>query len=519
MRKFFRKLFSPAVISIVLIALQLALLVLIFVYLDTYVWIAQLVLELAAIPVAFIAVNSRMDNNYKIAWLFFIILLPLFGIIFYLIFANKKFSKKKLRTLKDTSDMINSVLSSSDKANVIDQIDREKDGDCYAIAQYVQNTSNSKIFTNTKTTYYKWGEEGFEVIKEKLQAAKHSIFLEFFIIDYGKMWDETLEILKAKAQEGVDVRVIYDDVGCLGLLPRSYPKELEKYGIKCFDFNKMRPIVDIRMNNRNHRKLLIIDGYIGFTGGFNFADEYINEKVRFGKWKDNVIMLEGDAVFDMSALFMTDWLYNDKKKRGFDDYSEYLPSKYGDTEEFKKGEGYVLPYASFPYTFESAGLNVYLNIIARAKKYLYISTPYLIPNKEIENAIKLSAKSGVDVRILVPGIPDKKTVNQVTKSYYRTLLESGVKIYEYTPGFNHAKMFIADDSMATVGSINLDYRSMFLHLENGTFLYKTSCLADIKDDFNECFNVSKVVTLEQVKKTNPFVVFSRLVLKIFAPLL
>ncbi len=362
MRKFLRKIFSPAVISIFLILLQLALLVLIFVYLEYYVWIAQIVLEIAAIPVAFIAVNSRMDNNYKIAWLFFIIILPLFGIIFYLIFANKKFSKKKLRGLKDTADMIDSVLS-NDKLNVSETIDREKDGDCYTIAKYVENVSMERIFKNTKTTYFKWGEDGFEVMKEKLRNAKHYIFLEYFIIEPGVMWDEILEILKAKAIEGLDIRVVYDDVGSLGLLPISYPKTLEKYGIKCIDFNKMRPVVDIRMNNRDHRKILVIDGYIGFTGGVNLADEYINEKVRFGKWKDNILMLEGDGVYDLTALFMSNWISSDKKKRGFDDFSEYLPTKYQETEKYQNENGYVLPYGSFPYTFESSGLNVYLNII------------------------------------------------------------------------------------------------------------------------------------------------------------
>lgn len=519
MKKFLHRLFSPTFLAILLILLQLALLVLIFAYLDTYFWTIQLFFELMAIPVAFAIFNSKMNSSYKIAWMFFVIVSPLFGVLFYLLFANKKFTKRELRKIAPIDKSMKESMNSAEADGAIHKIDQTTDGACYNIARYIKRFSNCNIYQDTSTTYFAWGEDAFPVMLEKLRAAKHYIFLEYFIISPGKMWNKILAILKEKAQNGVDVRVIYDDFGCLATLPSNYDKKLEAMGIKCLAFNKIRPLLDIRMNNRDHRKILVIDGYVGFTGGINIADEYINEIVRFGKWKDNCIMLEGDAVFSLTSLFLSTWLLRKKDKETLK-FSDYLPSKYIPQQKKNiKANGFVQPYGSLPYTYENASYNVYLNLILKATRYIYISTPYLVLNSTMQEAICLAAKSGVKVKILTPGIPDKKTVFEVTRSFYKPLVESGVEIYEYQPGFVHEKVFLVDDIMGTVGTVNLDYRSLFLHMENGTFLYKTDCLKDIKNDFEQTFLVSKQQTLEVVNKVNPFRKFYRLILKIFSPLL
>ena len=476
-------------------------------------WIIRALCWLVLIPI----VNSRMDPAYKITWLVLMVFLPVLGATLYLLFANKKFTKKEQKRVDRINKELDSIMSYSSHG-MIKKINIDKDPNAYNIAQYIRRTGHTDIYDNTETTYYPWGEEAFPVMIDKLKKAKHYIFMEYFIVEQGHFWNDILDVLIQKAEEGVDVRVMYDDLGCMKTLPNDYDQYLESVGIKCCVFAKIRPFLDIRMNNRDHRKILVIDGHTGFTGGINIADEYINEKIRFGKWKDNAIMLHGNGVFGLTTLFLQAWssLRNEK----IEDFTPYLPTRYLDETTSFKTDGLVQPYGSIPYTFETIGLNVYQDIIFRAKKYLYISTPYLILNSEMMNAIMMAAKNGVDVRMLTPHIPDKKIVFGITRSFYKQLVEAGVRVYEYIPGFVHAKTFIADDEMGTVGTINLDYRSLFLHSENGVFLYKTKTLKDIKQDFEETFMVSKEYTLEVIDKEFP--VWYRLfvaVLRLFAPLL
>ena len=476
-------------------------------------WIIRALCWLVLIPI----VNSRMDPAYKITWLVLMVFLPVLGATLYLLFANKKFNKKEQVRVDRINKELDSIMSYSSRG-MIKKINVDKDPDAYNIAQYIRRTGHTDIYNDTETTYYAWGEEAFPVMIEKLKKAKHYIFMEYFIIEQGHFWNDILEVLIQKAEEGVDVRVIYDDLGCMKTLPNDYDQYLESVGIKCCIFAKIRPFLDIRMNNRDHRKILVIDGHTGFTGGINIADEYINEKIRFGKWKDNAIMLRGNGVFGLTTLFLQAW--SSLRGEKIDDFAPYLPTKYLDETNSFKTDGLVQPYGSIPYTFETIGLNVYQDIIFRAKKYLYISTPYLILNSEMMNAIMMAAKNGVDVRMLTPHIPDKKIVFGITRSFYKQLVEAGVRVYEYIPGFVHAKTFIADDEMGTVGTINLDYRSLFLHSENGVFLYKTKTLKDIKQDFEETFMVSKEYTLDVIDKEFP--VWYRLfvsVLRLLAPLM
>ena len=314
-----------------------------------------------------------------------------------------------------------------------------------------------------------------------------------------------------KVQQGVEVRVIYDDVGSIFTLPADYPERMEKLGIQCRVFNRILPVVSLRQNNRDHRKYMIIDGTVAFTGGINMADEYINVKSRFGHWKDSAIRLEGDAVWSMTVSFLSMWDFTENSAEDFDGYRPE-PSAWSEV-------GYVQPYQDCPWDNEPVGLSVYLNLINRAKRYVYITTPYLVIDYSMTVALTTAAKSGVDVRIITPHIPDKKTVFEVTRAHYDELIEAGVKIYEYTPGFIHSKNFVVDDCYATVGTVNMDYRSMFLHFENGVLLYGTPTVHHIRDDFLSTQDKSVAVTLEQCKSVPYYRRLGREILQVFAPLL
>lgn len=356
----------------------------------------------------------------------------------------------------------------------------------------------------------------FPVLVHELEQAKHFIFIEYFIINDGVMWHTILNILEKKAKEGVDVRLIYDGFGCLTTLPYKYDEEMRKHGIKCEVFNRFRPILNIIQNNRDHRKICVIDGWTGFTGGINLADEYINQRKRFGHWKDTAVMLKGDGVWNMTAMFLYMWGIVSRTDTS-SDFGNYVPHRWH-PEQFE-GSGYVQPFCDSPLDDEVVGENVYLNIINRAKNYVYICTPYLIIDNEMMTALCLAAKSGVDVRIMTPGIPDKKMVFLLTQSYYKQLLESGVKIYEYQPGFLHAKSFVCDDKVGVVGTINLDYRSLYLHFEDGVWLYKNDVVLDIRNDFLETLEYCSSIDLEFCLKRNITVRAMQNILRVFAPLL
>lgn len=512
--------FSKTFATVVALVLQLAVIITILLIFRNHT-LAFLVMEIIGIICCIFVVNDKSDPNYKITWLVGLVVLPLLGAVLYLLFANHKFTKKEMAkyapVIKEVERGMNSKLIAPYKAD----IDIDTDPDAYNISKYIRKCSHVDIFKNTVTTYYPWGDDAFEPMLEALRRAKHYIFMEYFIITPGKFWKAILDILIEKARQGVDVRVIYDDLGCITTLHGKYYKYLRSQGIKCYKYAPIRPFLDIRMNNRDHRKILVVDGYIGFTGGINIADEYINEIVRFGKWKDNAIRFIGGGVYGLTTLFLATWVkLASKEDRGEVNYVEYLPDRYNpDIDQLKVRKGFVQPYGSVPFVYETVGANVYLDLLLRAKKYIYISTPYLILNDTLENAICQTAKNGVKVKLLTPHIPDKKMVFQLTRSYYKPLLEAGVEIYEFTPGFVHAKTFLVDGKMGTVGTINLDYRSLFLHSENGCFLYDCDCLKDIEADFDNTFLVSMPYTLEMYKQTKWYVKFLRALLRVFAPLM
>ena len=462
-----------------------------------------------SIIIVFIIINNKSNPSYKIAWIVPVMIFPIFGGLFYLLYGGNKLStREKLKMVIQNIEMTNSLKQDDE---IIKKIG---DKSIYAKNQseYILNYAKCPVYNNTETTYFKIGEEKFEALLRELKKAEKFIFLEYFIIQEGKMFNSILEILEEKAKQGVDVRLIYDDVGCIVTLPHNYKNTLEAKGIKCRVFNPIKPFFTRRLNNRDHRKIVVIDGDVGFTGGINLADEYINEYEKHGYWKDAGIMLKGDAVWNLTVMFLSMWDYIDNKE---EDYIKFKPSK----NKYYNSKGYVQPFDDSPLINEPIGETVYLNLINKAKDYIYINTPYLIIDNEMATALKIAAKSGVDIKIVTPYIPDKKFVHAVTKSYYESFIKDGIEIYEFRPGFMHAKTFVVDDEYGVVGSINLDFRSLYLHYECGVWLYKTESIKSMKDDYLETLKRCHKVTMEECKNTSSIRKVLRLIIRMFAPLL
>lgn len=455
-------------------------------------------------------VNSDANPAYKIAWIIPIAFVPLFGSLIYILFGSqtlrKKTIKKMMRISEDAYKTLNKNQNSADKKL------KSEDPAAYSQSYYISRFANFPVCENTYTEYLPSGEIKIEKLLTELKKAKKFIFLEYFIIGEGIVWDEILKILRQKVSEGVDVRIIYDSFGCLEILPIKYERKLQQMGIKCAVFNPFVPVLDVRLNNRDHRKICIIDGTVGFTGGINLADEYINAYEKYGHWKDSAIFLKGEAVWNLTVMFLTMW--------------DYLKNTHTNIENFKgnfhgsyENSGYIQPYSDNPMDSEPVGETVYLNMINKTINYLYMTTPYLIIDNTMMSALYNAAKSGVDIKIITPHIPDKKYVHSVTRSYYEKLIENGVEIYEYTPGFMHAKTFVADDKYGIVGTINMDYRSLFLHFECATWLYKTKCVPEIKEDFLKTLNYCEKITLQTCKNTPWYKRLTRAILRLLAPLM
>lgn len=475
-------------ITVVLLAIQIYWLFLMLTRLATYsTWISILFTLLSVVIVLFL-VKKDENPNYKIAWIVLVMVLPLFGGLLYLFFGGKRPSKKMREKFNVQRSKMNDTMP--DDTKLLSQIYRDEPRGIGA-AKYISSQSGYSVYSKTQTKYYPLGDCMFEDIVEALRSAKHFIFLEYFIVQEGKMWDSMLAILEDKVKEGVEVRFIYDDFGSLLTLPQDYALKLERKGIKCLAFNPFVPVMSLVMNNRDHRKILVVDGYIGFTGGINLSDEYINEYARFGHWKDSGIRLMGEGVWNLTHMFLEMWnsfRCEDASFEMFKPHSYYM-------DEFES-DGYVQPFGDSPLDDESVGENVYLDIVNKANTYVYIFTPYLVLDDQMKDSLCLAAKRGVDVRIVTPGIPDKKIVYRLTRSNYTPLLKAGVRIYEYTPGFLHAKNIVSDDCCGVVGTINLDYRSLYLHFECGTYLVGCSSIESIKKDCLETMEKSQEIVKE-----------------------
>lgn len=457
--------------------------------------------------VAIYILNTDDNPSFKIAWIVPVLLMPVFGTLMYLFLQvqlTPKLIKRRFIVLKNNAKR---YLLQEEK--VIEKLDSEE-GPIKKIYNYTKKHGHYPIYQNTKTTYFSLGDEAFPKMLEELEKAKEYIFMEYFIIAKGRMWSEILEILKKKAQSGVLVRVIYDGTNSVTNLPYDYEKQLSSYGIEVHVYSPIRPVISTYQNNRDHRKILVIDGKVAFSGGINLADEYINEHIRFGHWKDNAIMFEGEAVRSFIVMFLKMW---NMAKKEIEDYSVYIK------KTNIKGDGFVLPYADNPMDKDYIGRNIYLDIIHSAKRYVHIMTPYFIVDDEILNALRHASESGIEVAILLPGIPDKKYANMVAKTYYRELISSGVKVYEYKNGFVHSKVMIADDTIATVGTVNLDYRSLYLHFECGSVLYHDQEINQIEFDFQESIQRSNLITMKEYQKISVSKKIIGRFLRLIAPLM
>lgn len=448
--------------------------------------------------------------TFKVPVLVLIFEFPILGIFLYYFSFENKLRKKFVKNIKNQTFTLESMYI--EDISIKEQL-RSEGKDIYNQSQYIANNSFMPVYQNNYTKYFDDGEPFFKDLIEDLKTAKSFIFIEFFIIGKGILWNSILEILKQKARDGVEIRVIFDDIGSLKTLPYKYNEVLEKLGIKCVVFNPITPILSLVHNNRDHKKIVVIDGKIAYTGGLNIADEYVNLKKRFGHWKDTGIKIVGDATKSFTLMFLESWHY---LKDSSEDCSIFLnvPTYIGD---FSKG--YVEPYLGDPMLENNVPRGVYLNIINSAKDYVYIATPYLAIDTELQVALSTACRRGVDVRIIVPHIPDKKYVFRVTQSYYKSLLKYGIKFYEYTPGFIHSKMILSDDKLATVGTINFDYRSFYHNYECGVWLYNTDSILDIKEDFLNTIDESLEITLQYVEeKIGFFKLFIGEIIKVFAPL-
>ena len=515
MKKFFRNLFSGYFLVLLILLLEIGIIVFIQFFLDDIIanavgdgndnlsmivmllyLLCKLIAFIVALIIFFKIVNKPEDPEFKIPWIVGMLLLPFFTSVVFLIFGNHGLRKRDKIIVDATVNAYNAhfLLSGRKEKQYSEEL-----GHAVGTFKYINNITKLGIHTNNRITYYKTGEEFFPALVEDLKKAKEFIFMEFFIITDGKWWTAVQEVLKQKAAEGVEVRIVYDDMGCSGTISSKTPKRLAKFGIKAYKFHPFRPILSGVYNNRDHRKIVIIDHQFGYTGGMNLADEYANEIKRFGYWKDTMVRIEGSAINNLIVTF----LQNLNLAVGHvSDYNKWLNHNY---EKFDD-TGFVMPFGDGPGGIDDAliGEQTYVNILNYAKKKAYISTPYLVPTYELLDALRNAAIRGVEVHLIVPGIPDKKLVYAMAKSNFKFLLDAGVHIHTYTPGFNHMKSALADDELAFVGTINFDFRSLVHHFECGTLLYKCNCMNEIRDDFEQMISVS-----QEVPKNYKFKGFSK----------
>lgn len=538
LRLMLRIAFSRTAIIVVALLLQL------FVFFASFYWLkdystvvyAAFVL-LGAVTVVHI-LNEENNASFKIAWIIPVLVIPVFGTVLYIYINLQPGTKRIHKKLTKIEDEIRPYLAQNEET--VQELQEQSAGE-KGIADYLYHADNYPVYAGCKMKYYPIGEAKFADMIEQLKRAEHFIFMEYFIVTKSYMWNTILEILKEKAAQGVEVRMMYDGMCSLALLPYGYYKDLEKMGIQSIPFSQIRPVLSTYQNNRDHRKILIIDGKTVFTGGINLADEYINRIDRFGHWKDTAVMIQGKAVKSFTLLFLKMW----HVAKGKDSIPEEEIRKYTvsvwenaqtgdmctDMESMRNTDmqnmqdkklhagGYVIPYGDDPYGDERIGKQVYIDILNRARKYVHIMTPYLILDDEMITALRYCAKRGVETVIIMPHIPDKIYAYLLARTYYKQLLKYGVKIYEYTPGFVHAKVFVSDDIRGCVGTINLDFRSLYLHFECGAYMYSNDVLHDVEQDFKETLKQCQEITKESCDKYPKGKMLVGKMLRLIAPLM
>ena len=508
LRRVLNLVFSRIVVTGVLLLLQAFWLFALFYWLADYAkWFGGVGVAMSIIMCLALIRQDSTVPEFKISWMILFAVMPVQGGILYLLWGNKRPALGLRHRLERAEDAM--APARKDDPDAAAALQRQ-DPRAALTARYLHDYGPMPVCGGTAAKYYPNGQSMFADMLPALQGAQHSIYVESFIIGMGEMWGQIHEILRRKAAAGLDVRVIYDDAGCLSLLPHNYAEMMRADGIRAFSFNRCVPLLNLVMNNRDHRKIMVIDGKIGFTGGVNLADEYINKIVRFGYWKDSGVRLDGPGAASLANIFLTFWKakYPDEDLDAGCDLPAAVPVE---------TDCLVQPFADTPVDREAVAKNVYLELINQAQKRLYICTPYLILDNDLLSCLRLAAKRGVDVRIYTPGVPDKPTIYQLTRSYFPHLLQAGVKIYSYTPGFLHAKTWLVDDRIAAVGTVNLDYRSLYLHFENSVLLYGGAVLDDVRRDLAEIEKESAAVTLADCR-TGFFGTLYSAVLRLVAPL-
>lgn len=515
MEKIWRIIYSRTFIVLSLIALTIFVILWTVSSAKTYFPAFVTVMQLFSLVVAVSIINRPMNASFKLTWIVFVVGIPVFGALFYFILQSNIETRRFRRTFQRQAEILRLYGKTSEKVmRGLAKEDREQ----LKLAHYMSEYVGYPLHTNTDAVYFPSGEAKFEALLEELKKAEKYIFMEYFIVDFGYMWDSILDILKEKAAQGVEVRFMYDGMNSLSTLPYNYYKTLQQFGIKTKVFCQITPALSTIHNNRDHRKIAVIDGKVAFTGGVNIADEYINEKERFGYWKDAAIMIRGEAVSNFTLMFLQMWNHDEKKSN---DDLKYLKEAHDAETETTDTESYFLAYGESPFDGDEVAKRVYLDMIQSATDYIYIMTPYLVLDDEMIDNITYAAKRGVTVRILLPHIYDKQTAYLAARTDFRTYLKSGIEIYEFTPGFVHSKVVLVDDKKATVGTVNMDFRSFYLNFECGLYVYNhRQVLEDIHKDFMHSFEQSQRITFLGFENNYPW--YKRLagaLLKILSPLL
>lgn len=508
--RWFYRLFRRRMIISILIVLQAAFLVWLVASGSAVSRGLSIALQILSLLAVLYIVSKGGTGSFKTLWIFLILSFPIFGGLLYL-FVKAQSSTRKMHA------RIRAVRKHTAHGYTLPQDDYDtakiETGSYFPQVRYLQDTAGFPVYSGTRTQYFCPGETFLAALLDAMEQAEQYIFLEYFLIQQGVMWDSILEVLRRKAAKGVKIRILYDDLGCFFLLPADYPKQLAQMGIECAVFNTFHPMLTAKQNNRDHRKIAIIDGKVAFTGGINIADEYVNAYEKFGHWKDSAVMVEGNAAWSFTLMFLEMWQVCSNQQ---EDFANYYP--WHDAPCSIPNDGFVLPYCDSPMDSENVSEQVYIQILNQAQEYVYINTPYLIIDDTMASALCLAAKRGVDVRIVTPHKWDKWAIHMTTRSYYRELIQAGVRVYEYVDGFVHAKSFVSDDKIATVGTANLDYRSLYHHFECGTWMYGTRAVMQLKEDFVQTLGRCQQVALHDCAK-NPMMILFQEVLRLFAPLL
>ena len=508
-KQWFQSLLMRRAVIILILLVEIASFIFLVTAGTLYSDIASILFRIISVIVALYVVSKNEKSGYRLVWVFLILMFPMFGGVLYVFLNSQMSSNAYNKNLADVVEQTKEQLILNEEVKA----EMAKDFPVYLKnAEYLESTQHFPIYKHTNTQYLSPGEVFWPVLLEKLRSAEKYIFMEYFTIGEGEFWNSILEILREKAASGVKVRIMYDDMGCFLSLPSDYPQYLSSLGIECQIFNPFRPFFTTIQNNRDHRKITSIDGKIAFCGGLNLSDEYVNKKERFGYWKDSAVMVEGEAAWSLTCFFLQIWQALASKT---EDFRDYYPWSEKNCEI--EGEGFVQPYNDIPIDSEHVGENVYMNMITSAEKSIYISTPYLILDENMITALCLAAKSGIDVRIVTPSKYDKWMIHMATRSYYRDLVNAGVHVYEYTPGFMHSKTVVVDDKAAIVGSVNWDYRSLYLHFESAVFMCGTKTVNAVREDLLKSFEESDEVMQQELNYHRGWSLF-RLILRLIAPI-